>query len=162
MRVLFVCMGNICRSPTAEAVLRERARVAGLAAHLEVDSAGTHGSHAGEAPDPRAIKAGARRGYDLRTLRSRQVKAEDFARFDHILGMDDYNLRLLGTLRPEGFDGYLGRATDFARHLGRDEVADPYYGGPAGFEDVLDQLEIVADGLLVVLRERIGSGPALR
>jgi protein-tyrosine phosphatase len=154
MRVLFVCMGNICRSPTAEAVLRERARLAGLADRLVVDSAGTYGGHAGSPPDPRAIAAGARRGYDLAPLRARAISRDDFTRFDCILAMDSHNLRALRTLRPDEFGGYLGRAMDFAPGDGRQDVADPFYGGPAGFEDVLDMLEAVADGLLEELRRR--------
>lgn len=160
--VLFVCMGKICRSPTAEAVFRRRATVAGLADRLLIDSAGTHGGHAGDPPDPRAAAAAARRGYDLSAIRSRPVVQADFLLFDYVLGMDNYNLRLLRTLRPAGFAGYLGRLLDFAPHLGLDEIADPYYSGAGAFEVALDQIEAGADGLIAELRRRANGpgGPA--
>ncbi len=146
--VLFVCMGNICRSPTAEAVFRYRATRAGLADRLLIASAGTHGGHAGEAPDPRAIAAAARRGYDLSATRSRPVVRADFLRFPYILGMDDHNLRLLRELRPRAFAGYLGRLLDFAAHRGTGDIADPYYSDGPAFEATLDQIETGVDGLL--------------
>lgn len=150
--VLFVCMGNICRSPTAEAVFRRRATVAGLADRLLIDSAGTHGGHAGDPPDPRAASAAAARGYDLSAIRSRPVVQDDYLLFDYILGMDNYNLRLLRTLRPESFAGYLGRLLDFAPHLGTAEIADPYYSGGSAFDEVLTQIEAGADGLIAELQ----------
>ncbi|WPC03643.1 low molecular weight protein-tyrosine-phosphatase [Pseudomonas benzenivorans] len=154
MRVLFVCLGNICRSPTAEGVLRHKLREAGLAARVEVDSAGTGDWHVGKAPDTRTGQAALRRGYDLSALRARQVSAEDFARFDLILAMDASNLRHLERLRPSGggaeLDLFLRRY-----QLALDEVPDPYYGGEAGFEQVLDLIEQAGDALVRELRERL-------
>ncbi|MEP6703007.1 MAG: low molecular weight protein-tyrosine-phosphatase [Betaproteobacteria bacterium] len=146
--VLFVCMGNICRSPTAEAVFRSRAARAGLEARLVIDSAGTHASHAGDAPDARAIAVARTRGYDLSEIRSRPITRADFGRFDYVLGMDNYNLKLLRAMAPAGFAGYLGRLLDFAPHLGVEEIDDPYYGDARQFDMVLAQIEAGADGLL--------------
>ncbi len=145
MRVLFVCLGNICRSPTAEAVLRRKAELAGV--DLEVDSAGTGPWHVGEAPDARAQQFAARRGYDLSALRGRQVSAEDFQRFDLILAMDAANLRHLRALRPAQGGARLDL---YLRHVGEsvEDVPDPYYGGDQGFEQVLDLLERASDRLL--------------
>lgn len=149
-RVLFVCMGNICRSPTAEAVVREFARrEAGLA--LEVDSAGTHGYHTGDAPDERSIVAARRRGFDLATLRARVVEAADFERFDLVLAMDDAVLQRLRELAPPRHAERVRLFLDFAPGLGRRDVPDPYYGSAAGFEEVLDLVEEGARGLLAVL-----------
>ena len=149
-RVLFVCMGNICRSPTAEAVVRDLARrAAGLA--IEVDSAGTHGYHAGDAPDERSIAAARRRGFDLSPLRARVVEAADFERFDLVLAMDTPVLERLRVLAPGGRHERLGLFLDYAPALGRRDVPDPYYGGAAGFEEVLDLVEEGARGLLAAL-----------
>jgi protein-tyrosine phosphatase len=149
-RVLFVCMGNICRSPTAEAVVRDFAqRMAGIA--LEVDSAGTHGYHAGDAPDERSIVAARRRGFDLGKLRARVVEAEDFERFDLVLAMDDAVLERLRELAPRRHAERVRLFLDFAPGLGRRDVPDPYYGGAAGFEEVLDLVEEGARGLLAAL-----------
>lgn len=146
MRILFVCTGNICRSPTAEGVLRARAAAAGFAGLL-VDSAGTHGYHVGEPPDPRTIEAAARRGYDLSGLRARKLRPADYADFDLLLAMDRGHLRLLrGGCPPAG----LPRLRLF---LERD-VPDPYYGGDAGFEQVLDLIEAGCDRLLAEVRGR--------
>ncbi|WP_235823565.1 low molecular weight protein-tyrosine-phosphatase [Azohydromonas sediminis] len=147
-RVLMVCMGNICRSPTAEAVLRTQAALRGLARRVEVDSAGTHGWHAGEPPDPRAQAHGARRGYDLAPLRARRVQAVDFERFDLILAMDRDNLAQLLALRPPGAAARLELLMHFARRHAVDEVPDPYYGAADGFERVLDLVEDACEGLL--------------
>jgi protein-tyrosine phosphatase len=152
--VLFVCMGNICRSPTAEAVFRERAARAGLDRHIHIDSAGTGSWHVGEPPDRRAIEFAARRGYDLSALRARQVSREDFTCFHWILAMDNQNLRELRLLRPPQFGGHLGLVLDFAPTLGVREVPDPYYGGLEGFERVLDLLEHASEKLL----EQVGRG----
>lgn len=154
MRVLFVCLGNICRSPTAEAVLRQRLQQAGLAERIEVDSAGTGDWHIGKAPDSRTQEAAKRRGYDLSNLRGRQVSADDFARFDLILAMDSANLRDLQRLRPAQAKGELDL---YLRRFGlaESEVPDPYYGGSEGFEQVLDLLEQASDALLIELKGRL-------
>ena len=155
VRVLMVCMGNICRSPTAEAVLRQRATLAGWAGRLVVDSAGTHGWHAGEAPDPRARAHGARRGYDLAALRARRVETVDFERFDLLLAMDRDNLSALLERCPPGAEARVGLLMRYARrHRGVDEVPDPYYGAAAGFERVLDLVEDACDGRLDELGAR--------
>jgi len=154
--ILFVCLGNICRSPTAEGVFRARAARAGLGGHVEIDSAGTGDWHVGHPPDRRAIAAAATRGYDLAALRARQVVAGDFHRFDWILAMDRANLRDLSALRPRSFAGHLGLFLDVAPSLGLREVPDPYYGGTEGFERVLDLIETASDALI----ERIA--PTLR
>lgn len=140
-RILFVCLGNICRSPTAEVVFRAAAARAGLAHRVEIDSAGTGEWHVGNPPDYRAVAHAARRGYDLQPLRARQVHADDFARFDWIFAMDRGVLAELAGLRPHGFTGHLGLFLDTAPALGLREVPDPYDGGPEGFERVLDLLE---------------------
>lgn len=145
--VLFVCMGNICRSPTAEVVFREHLVRSGRGAGLRVASAGIGDWHVGEAPDARAIAHARRRGYELADLRARQVSRDDFTRFRWILAMDQHNLRDLTAMRPSGFTGHLGLALDLAPGLGAREVPDPYYGGGAGFEAVLDLLERAAPAL---------------
>lgn len=147
-RILFVCMGNICRSPTAEGVARELAKRRGLQDFFEFDSAGTHGYHVGNPPDRRAQEAAKRRGYDLSALRARQVNEFDFVRFDRILAMDRDNLALLRQACPEEHHGKLGLFLEFAPQRGIDEVPDPYYGGPEGFEIVLDLVEEAIEGLL--------------
>jgi low molecular weight protein-tyrosine phosphatase len=154
MRILFVCLGNICRSPTAEAVLRALAAREAPELPLEVDSAGTAGYHIGEPPDPRAAAASARRGYDLRALRARLVEPEDFERFDLILAMDEENLRVLRGRAPAAAHGQLRLFLEFAPTGTPAEVPDPYYGGPNGFEEVLDLAEAAARGLLEYLRQR--------
>jgi protein-tyrosine phosphatase len=153
--VLFVCMGNICRSPTAEAVFRHRAALAGLARYVEVGSAGTGNWHVGDPPDRRAIAHAARRGYDLTKLRARQVVVDDFERFGWILAMDRSNLRELTSLRPEGFRGHLGLFLDVAPSIGVREVPDPYYGGREGFERVLDLIEQASDALIDRIRGQL-------
>lgn len=150
--ILFVCMGNICRSPTAEGVFRARADAAGMAASLEIDSAGTHAYHVGSAPDPRSTEFAARRGIDLSTQRARQVAAADFVRFDRILAMDHDNLARLTAACPVQHRHKLGLFMAFAHHTDADAVPDPYYGGGRGFDRVLDYIEDAADGLLAALR----------
>ncbi|WP_459703153.1 low molecular weight protein-tyrosine-phosphatase [Stutzerimonas marianensis] len=151
MRILFVCMGNICRSPTAEAVVRAKLDEAGLADRILIDSAGTGDWHVGKAPDPRACEAAACRGYDLSALQARQVSPDDFHQFDLILAMDHDNLARLQAQRP----GDARAEVDLLlRRYGAevDEVPDPYYGGAEGFEYVLRLIEQAADGLLAEAR----------
>jgi protein-tyrosine phosphatase len=150
-RVLFVCLGNICRSPTAEAVFRASAERAGIAHRVEVDSAGTGDWHIGNPPDARAIAHAARRGYDLSALRARQVSAEDFAQFDWILAMDSSVLAALEEMRPPSFGGHLGLFLDLAPELRTREVPDPYAAGPEGFEHALDLIEDASDALAAKL-----------
>ena len=141
-------MGNICRSPTAESVFRDRAARVGLADRLLIESAGIGDWHVGQPPDKRAIVHARRRGYDLSCLRARQVVREDFTRFGWILAMDLRNLRDLQALRPADHAGYLGLFLDFVPELGLREVPDPYFGGADGFETVLELAERASEGLL--------------
>ena len=149
--VLFVCMGNICRSPIAEGVFRHAAAQAGLLERVQIDSAGTHGYHAGEPPDRRAVLAAKSRGYDIAGIRARQLEREDFARFDWIFAMDQANMRTLVEMRPRDYAGHLGLYLDLAPEVGAREMPDPYYGGPEGFERVLDLTERVTPALLAKL-----------
>lgn len=151
--VLFVCMGNICRSPSAEGVLRQRLAGAGLTRHVLVDSAGTHAGHVGSPPDRRSQEAALRRGVDLSRLRARRLELADLDRFDYVLAMDLDNLAGIQAL-AEGaaHRAQLGLLLDFAPQLGVREVPDPYYGGRSGFERVLDLIEPAATGLLAHLR----------
>jgi len=159
-QVLFVCLGNICRSPTAEGVFRYSVECAGLAARIRVDSAGTGNWHAGDPPDRRAIVAARRRGYDIARLRARQVAAADFARFDWILAMDRANLAALEALRPADFGGHLGLFLDLAPDLGLSEVPDPYFGGPQNFAHALDLIERASEALLAKLQKDIAGRAA--
>ena len=149
--VLMVCMGNICRSPTAEGVLRHKLLAAGLAGQVSVDSAGTHAWHAGEPPDRRSQKHALARGYDLSALRAREVVAEDFERFDLVLAMDWDNLALLEDLRPPVHRARLGRLCEYARNFDSPVVPDPYSSGADAFEQVLDLVEDACDGLVASL-----------
>lgn len=161
LRVLMVCMGNICRSPIAEGVLRQRLQRAGLAQRVLVDSAGTLGYHVGEAPDPRAVRQAALRGYDLSGLRARSVAAADYTRFHWLLAMDDDNLAWLQRKAPPGHAARIELLMPYARHHPQVlEVPDPYYGSAAGFEHVLDLVEDACDGLLVHLQEALVAGLA--
>jgi len=153
-RVLFVCLGNICRSPTAEAVFRELVKRDGGKLRVDVDSAGTHAWHAGSAPDARAIAAAARRGIDMRGLRARKVTEGDFERFDFLLAMDEQVYCQLLEVAPAAQRDRVRLFLEFAPELGRREVPDPYVGGPAGFEEVLDLVEAGARGLLAALANR--------
>ena len=154
MRILFVCLGNICRSPAAEGVLRAMAQQRGKAGALEIDSAGTYGGHAGELPDPRMRAAAARRGYAL-THRARRVELADFERFDRVVAMDDANDRTLTEMaRRCSAQDKVVRMADFFRHYsGVGSVPDPYYGGAEGFDRVLDLLEDACGTLLDSLPE---------
>ena len=148
VRILFVCSGNICRSPTAEGIARYFIQTGGLESLIEVDSAATHGSHVGEAPDSRARKAAQQRGYDLSDLRARKLHISDFQRFDLVLAMDRGHLEYMQRMCPEVYQSRLGLFMDYARDSELDEVPDPYYGGPKGFEVVLDLCESGVRGLL--------------
>lgn len=143
--VLFVCTGNICRSPLAEGVFRHRVEAAGLAPHFHIDSAGTHGYHTGEAPDPRSIAAAAARGIDIRGLRARQFKAADVDRFDLVLAMDRGHYSLLERYVPAiGLEMFM-----------KDDVPDPYYGQARDFEQALDMIETGVDALFARIRRRL-------
>lgn len=155
--ILVVCMGNICRSPTAEAVLRHKLRDAGLHDAVKVDSAGTHAWHAGSPPDARSVAHAARRGYDLSGLRAREVVEADFDQFDLILAMDWDNLALLEERCPPPYRRKLGRLTEHCRLHDSPVVPDPYTGGAQGFEEVLDLVEDACDGLVTMLRRQRGA-----
>ncbi len=150
LRVLMVCLGNICRSPTAEVVLRERLRASDLHGSVEVDSAGTGDWHAGLPPDLRSQRHASKRGYDLSTLRARKVVEADFSRFDLLLAMDHDNLADLERLRPDGSRAEL-------RLFAAVEVPDPYGGGPGGFDRGLDIVEQASDWWVAELRGRLGT-----
>ena len=154
MRILFVCLGNICRSPTAEVVFRTVASREAPDIVVEIDSAGTAGYHVGEPPDRRTRQAAARRGYDLSQLRARVVEPRDFEHYDLILAMDSENLRVLERRAPPQARERLRLFLEFAPEAGITEVPDPYYGGPNGFEDVLDLIEAASRGLLEHLRRQ--------
>ena len=154
IKVLFVCMGNICRSPTAEAVFRHYVENAGLAENILIDSAGTHDYHIGDPPDLRTQRAAQQRGYDMSQLRGRQADEGDFRRFDYVLAMDRSNLAILQSLAPPDSDIQAQLFLEYARHHAEREVPDPYYGGSDGFERVLDMVEDAAQGLLQEIRQR--------
>ena len=157
MRILMVCLGNICRSPTAEAVLRAKLAAAGLGERIHVDSAGTGGWHVGEPPDRRAIVHGKRRGYDLSALRGRQVDPADFERFDLVLAMDEDNLTDLEADCPPEHRPKLRLLMDFAPPGHGRVVPDPYSRGPESFEQVLDLVEVACDGLVAQLARGQGT-----
>jgi protein-tyrosine phosphatase len=151
-RVLFVCLGNICRSPTAEGVFRQLLRQEAPELQVEVDSAGTAGYHIGEPPDLRSRRAAMRRGIDLGGLRARQITPADFARFDLILAMDCGNLRELEAMLPDNSRARVQLFLAYAPDLGRLEVPDPYYGDASGFDEVLDLTAAASRGLLAALQ----------
>lgn len=157
MRVLFVCLGNICRSPTAEGVARHLAEREAPHLGLEFDSAGTADYHIGSPPDRRSIEAARGRGYDISGLRARQVGIEDFRRFDLLLAMDEQNLRDLKRIAPRGHDDRARLFLSFSQEAGRLAVPDPYYGGTDHFEAVLDLVELGARGLFRALERAPGS-----
>ncbi len=154
IKILFVCLGNICRSPTAHGIFEKMVADEGLQGAILVDSAGTGDWHIGKAPDPRASEAAMSRNHDLSHLRARQVRPEDFLEFDYILAMDKQNLLDLRALALPEFKGYLGLFLDYAQG-DLDEVPDPYSGGREGFDEVLDLVENTAQGLLSYLREQL-------
>lgn len=147
-RVLFVCMGNICRSPTAEGVFKEFIRKHRLEGSVEVDSAGTHGYHVGEPPDSRTQRAAASRGYDLSNIRARRVAPQDLDYFDLVLAMDRHNIDALMTISRPEHRKKIRLFMDFAKHFDDDEVPDPYYGLGHGFDLVLDMIEDASKGLV--------------
>ena len=159
-RVLFVCMGNICRSPMAEGMFRKAVRDAGLDLHVEADSAGTHAYHIGSAPDPRAQQAVKRRGVEIGNLRGRKVADADFEAFDFILAMDADNYSKLIQRAPARHHGKIRRLLSFSRKYPNLDVVDPYYGGPQGFEENLDMIEDAVQGLIRAIAtsgETLGS-----
>ena len=153
--ILFVCMGNICRSPTADGVFRQKVADHGLNDLVRVDSAGTHNYHPGSPPDTRAQAAAAKRGYDLSSLRARQITAADYASFDLILVMDHDNLAALQDDCPPEHQHKLRRLTEFCQVHQASVVPDPYYGGADGFEQVLDLVEDACEGLLAHVRRQV-------
>ncbi len=153
--VLFVCMGNICRSPLAEGVFSRYAANAGLRDRIAVDSAGTHDSQVGQPPDARAVAVARRYGYELSQHHARQVGVDDFSRFDWILAMDRHNLDTLRTLKPAGYRGHLGLLLALGRERGAHDVPDPYYGSLREFEQVIELVERGAEALLEAIRARL-------
>jgi protein-tyrosine phosphatase len=154
MRILFVCLGNICRSPTAEGVMRHLLARQAPELAIEVDSAGTGDYHLGAPPDARSQRAAAARGIDLSDLRARQVALVDFARFDLILAMDWHNLRVLQAMRPRGSRAHVALFLDYVNLPGECEVPDPYLGDANGFERVLDLTTIASRRLIALLKQR--------
>lgn len=152
MKIVFVCTGNICRSPTAEGVFRALVEREGLAGEIDVDSAGTHGYHVGDPPDPRTCEAAALRGYDLWDQRARRFDPLDFERYDLVIAMDRGHYRDLSGMAPPTRENRLRLFLDFAPGTGRKDVPDPYYGGQDGFELVLDLIESGSQGLLRHIR----------
>lgn len=155
--VLFVCMGNICRSPTAHGVFKRKVIDAGLVNRIKVDSAGTHNYHPGSPPDARSQVHAERRGYDLSDLRARQITDRDFEHYGLILVMDWDNLALVQELCPSKHLGKVRRLTEFCLLHDAPVVPDPYYGGTQGFDHVLDLVEDACDGLLRHVRQKIGA-----
>lgn len=153
--VLFVCMGNICRSPTAEGVFRKLVDDAGLAHRFHIDSAGTHAYHTNEPPDRRSQAAAERRGFSLTDIRARRIDSSDFERFDYIFAMDRDNLQLINEVAGEQPSSEILLYLDYATGGRVSEVPDPYYGGASGFERVLDQVEDASNSLLEILRIRL-------
>ncbi len=152
--VLFVCMGNICRSPTAEGAFRHLVQQHELDKHIKTDSAGTHAYHIGEKPDRRAQQTALSRGLDISDLRARKVKPADFKKFHYVIAMDQDNYQLLAEMAPEGHEDRLRLFLEFAPDLKETEVPDPYYGGTKGFEYVFDLVEEASKGLLDEIRKK--------
>lgn len=148
VRVLFVCMGNICRSPTAQGMFESLVLSEQLTDRIDIDSAGTHAYHVGEGPDPRATSAAANRDVDISRQHARKVRPSDFEQFDYVLAMDEDNYGLLEAICPDEHKSKIELFLSYAKHLGVSEVPDPYYGGANGFEQVLDLVEAASKGLL--------------
>lgn len=161
-RILFVCSGNICRSPLAEGIARHALSEAGLAHRVEVRSAGTHGFHAGEAPDPRALRVALRHGYDLSSQRARRLESSDFEAFDQVLAMDAGHMKILRRLCPESLHAKLEMFMAYAATSEQGEVPDPYFGSEEGFEVVLGYCEDAVRGLVAHLRNEANPDPAVR
>ncbi|MGD2139309.1 MAG: low molecular weight protein-tyrosine-phosphatase [Burkholderiales bacterium] len=157
IRVLFVCTGNICRSPSAEGVFRHLVESENLGDLVLIDSAGTHGYHVGEQPDRRSVLTAARRGYDLSQLRARQLSGTDFSEFDYLLAMDRGHQMILESDAPREHRHKIAMFLDFSRNYTGQEVPDPYYGGGQGFERVLDLIEDGAAGLLAEIKKKLGQ-----
>ena len=154
IKVLFVCMGNICRSPTAHGVFRQLIIEENLLEYIEIDSAGTHAYHVGNPPDPRAQETARSRGIDLSDLTARQARSEDFHEFDYVLAMDTDNYHGLSAICPTGREERLFMFLDFAPEVKARDVPDPYYGGPSGFEKVFDMVDEASRGLLEDIKAR--------
>lgn len=152
INVLFVCLGNICRSPTAHGVFQQLVDDSGLTDYFDIDSAGTSGWHIGKKPDSRTMVAAKKRGYDLSGLRGRQVDVDDFEKYDYILAMDESNLQDLQALQPSHYSGVLTLFLNYFPESSHNEVPDPYYGGDKGFDMVLDLVEAASQGLLTTIR----------
>ena len=152
--VLFVCMGNICRSPTAHGVFRALVEKEGLSQFIDIDSAGTHAYHVGSAPDKRAQATARERGIDISDLVARRVEAEDFDIYDFVVAMDQDNYMSLSEICPDRHVDKIYMFMDFADHMRTREVPDPYYGGPSGFDRVFDLVEAASEGLLQDIRQR--------
>jgi len=154
IKVLFVCMGNICRSPTAHGVFEHLVMQASLAQRIEIDSAGTHAYHVGEQPDKRAQATALNRGFDLSSQRARRVKKADFNYYDYVIAMDKDNLANLLEICPQEQSNKVSLFLNYSSHVDEEEVPDPYYGGSKGFERVLDMVELAADGLLSEIKAK--------
>lgn len=159
MKVLFVCLGNICRSPSADGILRKKLAEHGLADRVVVDSAGTGDWHIGKAPDLRSQQAAAKRGYELSMLRARQVEATDFNEFNYVLAMDSSNIEKMQEFKPKGAvrtepELFLQR---FGANTAITEVPDPYYGGDQGFEEVLDLIEAACDNMILEIKQKLAQ-----
>ena len=155
IKVLIVCMGNICRSPTGQGVLEKLVQEAGLADRIEIDSAGTHAYHTGERPDGRATKTALKRGIDLSGQKARRVREEDFHHYDYVLAMDSNNLQDLLAICPHEHRDKVNLFLAYADDLHAQDVPDPYYGGNTGFERVLDLVEAGAQALLADIQKRL-------
>ncbi len=155
--VIFVCMGNICRSPTAEGMFRSLVEQRGLSHLIDIDSAGTHAYHVGELPDPRSRQTAKSRGIDLDYIRARKVEVEDLHQFDYILAMDSDNHANLMRIAPPGTEEKIFRFLEFSQDFSENDVPDPYYGGPSGFDRVFDMVESASLGLLEAILQELKS-----
>ena len=153
--VLFVCTGNICRSPTAEGIFRDMVEDAGLSNKVKIDSAGMIAFHTGESPDPRSQEAARKRGVDLSDIRARQISNQDFHAFDLLIALDRSHKEQMQDHAPENSEARIQLLMDYAPHLELEDVPDPYYGGPDGFENVLDLIASASEGLLQKVREEL-------